>query len=78
MSQDYFADVKNGIWERYCASIHFPCREGENLKEELLALPKNEHYRQFFEQRYYDKLFYHNLEDKYRAEQKLCRITKEQ
>lgn len=75
MLQDYFADIKNGIWERYCAPIHFPCSNGAKLKEELLALPKNDYYRQYFEQRYYDKLFYHTLEDKYRAEQKLRRIT---
>lgn len=74
MLEEYFADVKNGIWERYCSPIHFPCAEGTKLKDELLALPKDEHYRQYFERRYYDKLFYHNLEDKYRAEQKYNRI----
>ena len=60
-----------------CSSITLEgaCSNGAKLKEELLALPKNDYYRQYFEQRYYDKLFYHTLEDKYRAEQKLRRIT---
>lgn len=71
MLDSFFADVKNGIWEQYCEPIHFPCREGVKLKEELLALPKIEHYRQYFERRYYDNLYYHTLEDKYRAERKL-------
>ena len=73
MLSSFFADVKNGIWEQYCASIHFPCSDGNRLKEELLALPKNANYRQYFDIRYYDKLFYHTLEDKFRAEQKYHR-----
>lgn len=76
MLTSFFMDVKNGLWEQYCEPIHFPCKDGAKLKEELLSLPKNDYYKQFFEQRYYDKLFYHTLEDKFRAERKFSALHK--
>lgn len=62
MLRDYFNDITNNRWEEFCKPIYFCCKNGEKLKEELLALPKDGHYKQYFDLRYYERLFYHSLE----------------
>lgn len=62
MLKGFFEDIKNNRWEEFCRPIHFYFKDGEKLKEELLALPKNENYQQYFDLRYYERLFYHSLE----------------
>ncbi len=59
--QTYFQDIKNGLWEEFCRPIVFYAPEGDKLKDELLNLPNDKHYQQYFDQRYYERLYYHQL-----------------
>lgn len=46
--QDYYKDIQNGGWERFCSDIHFYGTEGIFMKRALLQLPRNPAYRAAF------------------------------
>lgn len=60
--QSFWLDIKNGRWEDFCKPIQFYGKNGNELKEELLSLPSNPYYKQYFNSRYYERLFYHEIE----------------
>ena len=60
--RSYYQDIKNGFWEEFCRPIFFHAPKGEvRLKDELLNLPKDPHYRQYFDERYADELYNYQL-----------------
>lgn len=54
-----YADIKNGLWEKFCRQIHFEGENSEYLLEKMLQLPKSSGYAHFFQERYLPLLNYH-------------------
>ena len=64
MLKQYYENIKNGWWEEFCNQIAFEDENEKELMESLLALPKNPHYRQFFEPNQLRFLHYFNMEER--------------
>lgn len=71
MLHSYYQDIKNGLWEKFCNQISFVDEHEKELKESLLNIPKDSHYRQYFLENEFDKLQYVPLHDKDRAEKNM-------
>lgn len=68
MLRSYYQNIKNGLWEEFCNQIAFVDKNELQLKESLLKIPKSPYYRQFFDEREFEKLQYLLLDEKTRAE----------
>ena len=64
MLKQYYENIKNGWWEEFCNPIVFEDKDEKVLMESLLNLPKNPHYRQFFEPNLLRLLHYFNIEER--------------
>lgn len=58
----FYEDLKNGLWENFCNRIYFGGSEGARLRESMLRIPANPHYRHFFDLREWSR-FQHLLND---------------
>lgn len=68
MLRTYYQDIKNGLWEKFCNQIAFVDKNELQLKESLLNIPKSPYYRQFFDEREFERSQYLLLDEKTRAE----------
>lgn len=58
----FYDDIKNGYWEQFCKIIYFGGKNDSGLREQMLQLPKDEHYRQFFELEEWERLQAYNYD----------------
>ena len=57
MLKELEKDLKNGLWEQFCAQIYFADEQkGKEMKESLLGLPKNPAYQHYFNIDYYNSI----------------------
>lgn len=54
--KDYYHNIKNGLWEDFCKQIFFAGEQGQKLSENLLKLPQNNSYKQYFDEKYFSKI----------------------
>lgn len=58
----FYDDIRNGYWEQFCKTIYFGGKNDSELREQMLQLPKDEHYRQFFELEEWERLQAYNYD----------------
>ena len=63
----FYSDMKNGYWEVFCNQIFFGGKNGQQLKESLLNIPRNSDYSHFFLKNEWDRLQNYNLDLRNRA-----------
>lgn len=74
MLHSYYQDIKNGLWEDFCKQIAFVDENEQQLKESLLNIPQSPYYRQFFDEREYERLQYITLGKIARAKRNINKL----
>lgn len=67
MLHQYYENINNGWWEEFCNNISFVDEDEEEMKESLLNIPKNPHYKQYFDSRQLELLHYYTYGSMERA-----------
>jgi len=65
--KQYYENIRNGWWEQFCNNIVFIDKDDEKMKESLLLIPQNPHYKQYFDPRQLELLHYYMYNDMERA-----------
>lgn len=64
----YYDKIRNGWWEDFCNRIYWgDSKKASRLKEQMLNLPKNQYYWQFFHKEEYQRLYYHQIYEEWKA-----------
>jgi hypothetical protein len=56
MLKTFYEDMRNGYWEQFCNMIHFGGPNDTIIREQLLKLPTNDHYCQYFQEEEWGRL----------------------
>lgn len=64
----YFDKIRNGWWEDFCNRIYWgDSKKALSLKQQIIELPRNMYYRQYFDKGEYRRLYYHQIDEEIRA-----------
>lgn len=64
----YFDKIRNGWWEDFCNRIYWGnSKRAVSLKQQMIELPRNMYYRQYFHKESYRRLYYHQIDEEFKA-----------
>ena len=64
----YFDKIRNGWWEDFCNRIYWgDSKKAISLKQQMIELPRNMYYWQYFHKEDYRRLYYHQTDEEFKA-----------
>lgn len=64
----YYDKIKNGWWKDFCDRMYWgDSAKAKRLKQQMLDLPGNGYYCQYFDKNEYRRLYYHQIDTEFKA-----------